>query len=403
MKILNNYVSNFFDLKVKLNSLDPSSDNLKSLISLQLEILKTILAVEEEIKLKKDILKQFKSNKRQARLLKQEAKDLKEKIRITQEHIEGLHFVIYILKCFGDGIVFKYISKWNLKRFLYEVNSYKIKSDAGFISDKDGLKNEIKLVLDAKKRGIPAILNDITNVMRHGDVSLLGASDPYVIEVKSSDNKNKRVNRQIDAINRLHDYLEKYIGDISGFNPMIRVELDNPEYHFSNFLDDIINQVKTVKYIFSSPEEGLSYIVINLSCDEEMDLNNLFSRFKKPIPFLLNIAKNEDLWANYFPFVLSIQSPENLVDFILGNIFIIVVLDFSIMEELAEKIGYKVDLIFDGEYAFNFVRKKVNDTSFKLLVSEHFFGRIGYELLSLNWFMKEIEQKYCYFEKHHNC
>lgn len=51
----------------------------------------------------------------------------------------------------------------------------------------------VKLACDNK---VPALLHDITMSIRHGDVSLLGKDEPFIIEMKSSSNTNKRVERQ---------------------------------------------------------------------------------------------------------------------------------------------------------------------------------------------------------------
>ena len=59
----------------------------------------------------------------------------------------------------------------------------------------------------ACKAGVPTLLNDITMSMRHGDVCLLGEGAPVLVEVKSSQNKNDRVERQKNNLNRLAEFL----------------------------------------------------------------------------------------------------------------------------------------------------------------------------------------------------
>ena len=51
-----------------------------------------------------------------------------------------------------------------------------------FLGGKAGLATELKC-LDISAAGIPAVLRDITNVLRYGDVCLLGASDPLLLAV----------------------------------------------------------------------------------------------------------------------------------------------------------------------------------------------------------------------------
>jgi len=37
----------------------------------------------------------------------------------------------------------------------------------------------------AMKHNVPALLADLTNSVRHGDICLMGGSDPYLLEVKA--------------------------------------------------------------------------------------------------------------------------------------------------------------------------------------------------------------------------
>jgi len=121
---------------------------------------------------------------------------------------------------------------------MYENDSPNVKQNSGFIGGKKGIAREFSLVLAAQKYGVPAILSDLTNTIRHGDVCLLGADDPHLIEVKSSQNINKRTERQIESIKNIHGYLDSDVGNVSGFKGMKRVSLEYDEIHFN----DVINK-----------------------------------------------------------------------------------------------------------------------------------------------------------------
>lgn len=45
--------------------------------------------------------------------------------------------------------------------------------------------------------------------IRHGDVSLLGKDEPFIIEMKSSSNTNKRVERQKSNLEKLGSFIAK--------------------------------------------------------------------------------------------------------------------------------------------------------------------------------------------------
>jgi hypothetical protein len=123
---------------------------------------------------------------------------------------------------------------------------------------------------------------------------------------------------------------------------------------------------------------------------------------KEPVVFLLNKAKNEKSWGNYYPFTLSIKSAASLFAFLKGDIYLIVVLDGKVMKEMAENIGYKLNIIQSKDLGFQFT-KNVSETEkpFTGIVSEHFVGRLGFEFLSLKWFfeneknlLNQVQEKY---------
>lgn len=306
--MIEEFKENITNLKNKLNALDSSSDDLNYLFELQIEIMKSIFEQEDKIKATKQQIKELKSFLRNARSNKDDSKKTKDKIDGLKSEIKNCQKIAYIYRCIGDGIVFKFISKWNLKRFLYEVDSSEVKSDAGSLSNKDGLKNELALVHNAIENNVPAILTDLTNVIRHGDVCLLGAPDPYVIEVKSSQNKNKRVERQLKAINQIHDYLANDVADIGGVESMRRVALNHEEIHYNRILNELIVNSDYQSPLKVSPEKGIYYIAIDTTLDTETDDEELFQSIEKPITFMLNTAKNDEAWGNYYPFTLSIKS-----------------------------------------------------------------------------------------------
>ncbi|HCH6157136.1 TPA: hypothetical protein NK235_002813 [Vibrio parahaemolyticus] len=392
---------NLIRLKEKLNALEPQSDDLKPLFELQCDILKCILEQEDKIKETKTKFKETKAYLRKARLSKNDAKIVKGKMGELEEEIKDRQKLAYIYRCIGDGIVFKFISKWNLKRFFYEVDSPDVKSDAGSLGNKDGLKNELGLVYEAIEHDVPAVLNDLTNVIRHGDVCLLGADDPHVIEVKSSQNKNKRVERQISAINKIHDYLSNDVADIAGVEDMRRVELSAEEVHFNDVINELIENSGAQSLARVSPEEGIFYVAIDTKLEGKTNYDEVFKSVEKPMGFMLNTFKNDLLWDNYYPFTLSIQSPESFYRFVNGDVFIIVMIDLAVMERKAKQLSLDTELVFDGAMALYFSKELDGlGEPFGFCVSEHYFGRLGFEFLSVDWFFKELEANTQLMEEH---
>lgn len=95
-------------------------------------------------------------------------------------------YVRYNFLCLGDCLAFLYMDRFALKQTYFDVNSMNPKQSGGFISDKSGHETEVTWLEKAISYGVPAVLCDITNVLRYGDICLLGDKDPLPIEIKSS-------------------------------------------------------------------------------------------------------------------------------------------------------------------------------------------------------------------------
>ena len=353
----------------------------------QLYLIKQITRNEERLRRKKDELVDLKRNLRNKALGKRESRELKELISRRKEAVAGNKYLLYLWRCFGDGLVFKFISKWNLKRFLYEADSSEIKQKSGYIHGKDGIEQELAFLAHAINSNIPAVLCDLTNVIRHGDLCLLGASDPVVIEVKSSKNRNKRVERQIASINKLQKYLEEDVGDVGGVEGMRRIEIHGEERHHGEVFNKALDLSKDRPYAKLNPEKGLFYIALNT--EYEKDFNDVFEGIESPIVYMLNQAKTEQRWDNYYPFVLSIEDSVNLYRFIAGEVYVVVLINCNTLREMASDIGYDLELSNLENEAFIFSKSLIGyNEPFRAIVSEHFSGRLGFEFMTLEWFLE---------------
>ncbi|MHC5129233.1 hypothetical protein ACYST8_24650 [Pseudomonas inefficax] len=385
------YRRRILTLKNKLDKLDPEASDLQPLLEFQLYLIKQIIRDEERLRRKKDELADLKRDLRGKTLGKRDSRGLKELIKKRKEAITGNKYLLYLWRCFGDGVAFKFISKWNLKRFLYEADSPEIKQKSGYIHGKDGIEQELALLIDAIKHNVPALLCDLTNVIRHGDVCLLGASDPEVIEIKSSKNRNKRVERQLESITKLKKYLEEDIGDVGGVKGMRRIEVHGEERHHGGSFNKALDLSVDRPYAKLNPEKGVYYIALNT--EYEKDFDEVFQGFESPIIFMLNQAKTEQRWDNYYPFVLSIKDPINLYRFIAGEVFAVVAINSTTLKEMASAIGYNLEISNFENEAFIFSKPLAGcEEPFRAIVSKHFSGRLGFEFMTLEWFF-ENEKK----------
>lgn len=391
LSVIKFYRRRIITLKNKLDDIDPGSSDLQPILDFQSYLITQLVKTEKRLKYKKEELIALKRGLRDKDLGKREAKALKVIIRRRKESLTGTKYLLYLWRCFGDGLVFKFISKWNLKRFLYEADSPEIKQRPGNIGGKEGLAQEWSLLLDAIDKGVPAVLCDITNVMRHGDLCLLGDSDPVVIEVKSSRNSNRRVERQLESIRKIHQYLEDDEGEISGFEGMKRVELNSKDQHHGEAFNKALNMSINQPYVKLNPEKGLCYIVLNSA--QEVNYDKVFEGTEESVVYMLNHAKTEQRWDNYYPFVLSIKDSLDLYRFIAGDIYVLVAISTVVLKEMASDIGYDLEVSEYENEAFIFSKNLDGcDEPLVAIVTEHFSGRLGLEFMTLGWFF-ETERK----------
>ena len=387
LSILKYYKKHIFLLKDMLDAIDPANNDFKPLVKLQEYIVARIIDTERKLKKKKSEFKELKKSLKNRSNGKEKSKIIKSKIKKANYSINGYKYLLYVWRCFGDGIAFKYVDKYNLKRLLFESDSPAIKQPAGHIRGKAGLKMEMQLVKSAATNKVPAILCDITNSIRHGDVCLLGASDPFVIEVKSSKNLNKRVSRQIKSIGNIHSYLEKDEGSIGGFEGMRRVNIPIEEKNHNKAFNDVIKAARKGKILKIQPEPGLLYLGFSVGSNPNYD--ELLNGIKEPTFYLLNQAKTEKRWDNYYPFTLSIKNREALYAFLNGEVYLMVIVDGSVLKSMSKKIGYDLEIVLSEEVGFVFTKKLEGyDEPFMGIISEHYTGRIGLEFMSLSWFFQ---------------
>lgn len=390
LSMLKYYKRHILVLKDMLDAIDPLNDDFSLLLKTQKYILDRILATELRISKKKTELVELKKSLRSNRKGKGHSIEIKSKISNVKEALAGYKFLLYVWRCFGDGLVFKYVSKWNLKRLLFEVESPKIKQKSGNIGGKEGVEKEWKLVVSAIENNVPAVLCDITNSIRHGDICLLGESDPYVIEVKSSQNKNKRTKRQIESIDKIHNYFINDVGTIGGLEGMRRVALPQDEKHHSSAINEVIRSLVDEDLCKISPEPGLHYIGIKTVATTDYD--KLFVGIEEPLVYMLNQSKTDGRWDNYYPFTLSIKDAESLYRFLTGEVYLFVIIDASVLKSMFKDIGCHLDVVMSEDAGFIISKLAEGyEEPFVYIASEHYVGRLGLEFISLRWFLEKEE------------
>jgi hypothetical protein len=380
-----------------LQEIAQSPEQVDNVLSCQRIIFGEIVRAEGHIlRLKKD-RQSVRTVLRTSRPDRASSDQLKKRIKTIEARIAAYWQLIYIWRCFGDGVAFAYLDRFAIKQTYFETASQNPKQHAGFISGKAGISNEIAAVESVIGSGVPAILADLTNSVRHGDVCLLGGPDPYLIEVKSGERLNDRGRRQTADIEALHRFFEtdEAVG-LRGIPKMTRVAAHSAARNYADEMNDCITRAQAVGYGLASPEQGLHYLAIY---KDGVDLDAIFRRMdvKRPLVFGVNEYKSQRAWSPYYPFTLSIKSSRHLYDFIRGALFLIVILD---TEHFSREAALQNILVaFEDDAGLYPPKRVLDEGKMAISISSQFLLRIGLEFLSPLWILEHGAQVFASAKK----
>lgn len=388
--MLGYYRKQILSLKLKINSLHDDRDDLDLLKEIQLSLLEKIIHSEKKIINHKSRKAELKKLLRQKGNTKVSAGKIKKKIDFTEQRIKQFRWLIYVWKALGDALAYIYIDKWNLKSLTYNVDNPDIKESSGYLYEKQGLKGELSFLNEAISYGVPAVLTDLTNSIRYGDICLLGGSIPFLIEVKSSRNINSRTERQKQNLEILHNYLyTDQAENYRGMPNVTRVDMQQNEVAYLENINSLMDTSIENGYAFERPEESVIYFV-SFGCVATKEiLSEVFFGVSQPQVFFINSAKKESLWMNYYPFTLTIRDPEHLYAFLAGDLTIVVIIDVAKLKELALERNCELALIKDNEEYGWEISMEIPGYSeqIKYRLSHHLIERIAFEFISPTWIL----------------
>ncbi|SKC23345.1 hypothetical protein SAMN05216168_5294 [Kosakonia radicincitans] len=357
--------------------------SIGAIVDFQLLLLKKIKEAEKAIIRIKGISQKLRLEKANDRPTRERSKEITALINKFDEKMEGYRYIIYIWKMYGDSIAFHFCDKYAIKHFLYNEH-YHVKETAGFISGKEGIKSEIMLLKTAAQKNVPAVLCDLTNTLRHGDVCLLGHNDPYSIEVKTSNKLKKRGEKQLRNIDELNNFFIKDEAEnFRGVGPVIRREHIGKEQYHLQAINDCISKSYEEGTSHVSPESGIHYLAI-IKFKQE-----IFDQIPGKYIHMLNLNdyKREMNWHPYTPFQLSLN-PEHIYNFINGNLSILVLLDLQVIKRRFKRNGLHITFLQDEHwYAQISATGNILDGGFR--VSTQSFLRVAFEFQSLTWAIKQ--------------
>ncbi|HEY9235229.1 MAG TPA: hypothetical protein VIP08_09370 [Phenylobacterium sp.] len=374
----------FLRLCALLRAIEADLDNFDAVRALNLGVLKEILNDERHIRRLRGLLKDLKRRLKTERPPKAEALALRKQIKRHEGAITRYEGQLFIWRCIADGLVYAYISTFNVKHAYFESDTFGVKPSAGFIGGKDGLGKELGMLLWAIEQRVPAVLSDITNIIRYGDVCLLGGPDPVPMEVKSRPELNRRGKRQTAKLNLLETFLKEDVAaGFRGMPEVRRVAYALPHRDCLADLNACIQNARRDGWNTVCPEKGLAYMATFTGKLPDGFLENLNMTY--PIVFTPNGDKMDRAWAPYLPFTNSIRDLQDLYDFAAGNLYLVVAIDAAVVCDRLSIPDWKTSLIADLD---RIILMEHLDSGAKIAISTQFFGRFGLEFMSLDWFVE---------------
>lgn len=292
---------------------------------------------------------------------------------------------IYYWKAFGDAIAFLYCDRFALKHVYYNTHNANVRQDGGFISGSAGFEQEFDILRKMVKGGYPCVLCDLTNTIRYGDICVMVEDDPILIEVKASRTRNRRGARQLKNLKTLREfYKTDASSELRGFPSVYRIETRSVPYSFEEELNECIEESYERDYALTSPEPGVCYVAIS----GDVRVEDVFSQMNlsEPLIFSLNEANRNRAWSPYYPFTLLIRSERALYDFILGRLFVMVLLDVAVIRDLVRASGWIPKIDLESDYP---VWASRNGGEEQAGLSGHALARAATEALSLKWTVEE--------------
>ena len=308
------------------------------------------------------------------------------------DRIKQQMYLLWVYRNIGDSVAFIYADRWDLKQ-------YALKQDAGFISGKTGLELEVQILKGAYEHGATVILNDLTNTMRHMDITLFradlwpdGGSPCLFIEAKSGKGGNKaRAERQKRAVRDITSYLFEDTKQVEG-GSFHRVSPDTAAVYYGKFAAQMITELKTGQWLLRSPEAGLQYLAVSSECSaEDIDASIAAANVKGAKTLLLDVnAFKRENWG-YYPFPLSFENPDVTFSFYNGEFVFLVFVDLDHINETLRQSELQIEVWEGSEHPWKLIYtgKDEQVREFTSFIGYYPIGRLASEFISLNWLIRQ--------------
>jgi hypothetical protein len=248
--------------------------------------------------------------------------------------------------------------------------------------------------------GATVVMNDLTNTLRHGDITVFrpdlwpnGGSKFMLVEAKSGRGGNKaRARRQVDSMSRIMDYISTDTREAADGVWQRIAAKDEPKHHFET-ITRLAKSLPSAGWATEEIEPGLYYSLIDCAF-EGGDLSETFASIpvhqREFLAFYVNELKDET-WG-YYPFLLCFRDPEVAYRFYNGEFIINVFLDLAYVREALARRGLSI-IPSNKDMCLWQVVPTTPQTDWgegEMHIGAYPIGRLGGEFISLDWLMNNI-------------
>lgn len=355
-------------------------ENTKLIHDIQLEVLDIILLIEEIIISNSNRVNEIKEESKKVDKNLEERKAISSEINLLRDNNKGFKILIKSVKEIVDGIAFSIFNQSDLKMLCY-------KQSAGFIGGKTGIRKELEILSKVFDDDGVAILNDLTNAIRFGDITIYNNGLPNLVEIKTSNLKNKRIERQrAELEEKLHIINNDEIDNFLNLNKkFLRVYSSNPMIDYRQELINLIQRSYRDGFCHQVVEDGLHYIANYHEMHQEKFKTVIDSIENLHVYYVNGMKYGEK--NNYTPFRVIFNNERIRNDFFNGEILLSVLLDVDVLLKLISDYGYRANYYENKNLEVYFVH---NGEEVKMIVDSYNLFRLGREFISLKWFVSTI-------------
>lgn len=265
-------------------------------------------------------------------------------------------------------------------------------SDPGFISGKEGFKLEIlALKVAFKARNQAAILHDITNCLRTGDLSIIGQNGISPLELKLRKKKRKLDRREIRQRRRgeiIREFYEKRTSDriLPGWKS-VRHSIKAVDKHNWDELTEVIDRGITRGHGITRVEDCLTYLAFTEEIPE------VFYQHLKSLGFFSYgcLDRHIDGLPVFLPFTCFDMPLKYKEMLLFRDVTVCVVVDLDSLCRIIAKRGYCCRVLKNSEKGLFEITDNAQKELGSMIVGYYPVLRMIYECMSVHTFIGYVE------------